>query len=289
MTEESKIIWSNLEKYSYMKIFLGNIINQRLAITDCEHGMLTACLLDEPSKPDLERLDHALQLGKSLCTNFKMIFGIGRLPQNPEQADGRIIDMLAEVKAFEFLYNWEFKDITYLRQKADTRTVDFTARINGDNYAIEVTRLGLPQSDTKKPVYLAKGSSPNQGILEWFLISGSDNVPKFKKTIAAAIENEYRQVEEFCLKQSGVWKGIVIISVGRDYFVTKYARRDLDMFPNRIRETVKDVWNMLKENQKSSYQYLHHVAVILGKTLDKVLIHPEFVSTRNGHLRPNSP
>lgn len=282
--ETKKLVNSNLSRYPLIKKYLGPIIKRRSAINLPEKGALTSSLLDynEWSEKDLERLEHALQIGEtSHCQDFKRIFKIGRLPEVQEIADGRIIDMLAEVKAFEFLCNHGFNETTYCKQKSNTRVVDFTTKKNGDNYAVEVTRLGLPKSNRKKPRYIVKDSIPSHNIPglrelagEWFLISGKENIPRIIETIRGAIENEYPQIEGFCRLQGGIWKGMLIISTGRDYFVlNEYARTEFEITPSAVKEALEQVWNSLKK-VREDYKCLHHIVVTMGKDLRKAITYP---------------
>jgi hypothetical protein len=277
MTLKERVM-NNLSEYAYTKKYLGNIIEQRLTIEDCEHGMLTAQLLDEHYKSDLQRLEDALKLGESNCESFKRIFHIGKLPQAQDIADARILDMLAEVRTIEFLRANNFTHINYLLQKGNSSTVDFTTRMDNDIFAIEVTRIGLPQSTKKKGIFLAEDTERirlgnDEHDVTWFLISGSDNLPQFKRTIGDAIDAKYPQIKQFCQTRNGTYKGVIAISFGRDYFVTKSARRDLTMFPERIKEVTETIW----QKQKNAYDYLDYVIFLLGKNLDKAFVYPDLL------------
>jgi hypothetical protein len=267
---------NNLSEYDYIKKYLGNIIEQRLAIEDYEHGMLTAQLLDEHYKSDLQRLQDALKLGESNCGSFKRIFHIGKLPQAQDITDARILDMLAEVRTIEFLATNNFENINYLLQKGNGSTVDFSSRRYKDIFAIEVTRIGLPQSPKKKGIVLAEDTTRirlrnGEHDITWFLISGRDNLPQFRKTIGDAIDAKYSQIKQFCQTRKETYKGVIAISFGRDYFVTKNARRDLTMFPDRIKEVTETIW----KEQKNAYDYLDYVIFLLGKKLDKAFVYPD--------------
>jgi hypothetical protein len=61
------------------------------------------------------------------------------LPNQDRGIDSEIINILAEVKAFECLHKNGFRDITKMKRKKDAKTVDFTAKRNNQHYAIEVT------------------------------------------------------------------------------------------------------------------------------------------------------
>jgi hypothetical protein len=281
VTQEATIM-SNLSCYPLIERFLGGIVRQRLGIEGYKNGMLTAQLLDEHSKSDLQTLEHALKLGELNCASFKEIFNIGKLPKDRKIADARILDMLAEVRTIEFLTATDCKNTAHLRQKSTSSTVDFITHIGSDIYAVEVTRVGLPISDKKKSNLIAPYSERrrigNQEInLTWFLITDKDNLPVFKKVVSEAIDAEYPQIKQFCQKQNKSLKGMLAISLGRDYFVTNYARRDLSMFPRQIKETVEMIW----QEKKNAYKYLDYVIFLVGKKLDKAFIYPNLVESLN--------
>lgn len=271
--KEAEIIKSNLANYPLIEKFLGNIIEQRLAVECYEYGMLTAQLLDgEPSKPDLDRLEQVLKLGEEAnCMDFKLVFQERELPNKDRLIDSEIINILAEVKAFEFLHKHSFRDVTKIKRKKDAKTVDFTAKRNSQNYAVEVTRLGLARSDKKKPK-LDKLSRP-----PWLTIIYSKE-PQNKRRIAEDIYDEvidkYPQIREFCQRQIGIWKGMLVISNGRDYFVAgRYENKLYELQPSTVREILKQEWKLLKEGQE--YKYLHHILITMGKDLGKAIIYPE--------------
>jgi hypothetical protein len=266
MIARDKII-SNLEKYQLIKKYLRGIIEERLSTNDYHLGILTGSLLDnsvDNNRTDLESLNYILEMGEKHCIDFRKIFQISLPPDNP---DSRIIDMLAEVRAFEFLFNTSFEDISYLPQKAVSATVDFTADKNRNHYAIEVTRLGLPQSEKKKPKYEEKNNL-------FSMIIGKDNYPKWEQTINDAIENEYKQVKRFCQAKRGTWNGVIFISRGRDYFVHKDTRGDMYL-PKTLKVIVQDVFNNLKE--ANQYKYLQHLILAFGKQESQILTCPSFI------------
>ncbi len=285
MKEDAEIIKSSLDKYPLIKKYFGKIIEQRLAINDYEYGMLTAQLLDEHSKLDLERLEDALELGeKNQCTNFEAIFHERALPED-KSIDGEIINLLAEVRAFEFLHWQGFRDIAKIKRKQGARTVDFTAKRNNDNYAAEVVRLGLAQADRKKPKHMVEDNLIRHTISgedklvgevvgNWFISSGEQNIPRIIETIRDTITNKYPQIKNFCQTQGGDWKGMLIISTGCDYFVmNKYAKTEFEVTPKAVEEAVRKLWNLLDKDQVDR-KYLYHLVIATGKDLDKTIIHP---------------
>ena len=282
MTRKERVI-SNLSQYPHIGKFLGNAIRKRLEIRGYTRGILTAHLLDdELSKKDLERLEQVLQLGEKHCIDFRRIFREMNLPNKDLAIDGEIINTLAEVKAFEFLYSNQFEMVKKIR-RTQKRTVDFFAVKKGMNYAVEVTRLGLAQTDRKKPVYLVKDKIPPHNIPgirelvgEFFLISGKDNISRIIEAIRDTINKKLPQMKDFCQIQGDNWNGILIISTGRDYFVVnKYTKTEFEMHPNAVEEALKKVWGLLIE-ERGDFNYLHHVVITIGKDLGKEIIYPRF-------------
>ncbi len=275
---------SNLNQYKYIDKFLGDIIRKRMTIKGFTRGMLTAHLLDsnESTKSDLDKLEHILQIGNSCCEGFNFIFEESKLSNKDVAIDGEIINILAEVKAFEILSHNGFKKIKKIKRSKITKTVDFTAKINGQNYAVEVTRLGIAQANRKKPVYLIKDKiHPHNmpGIRElegeFFITSGKDNIPRTEETIRDAINNKFSQLKGFCKTQDGNWKGIIVISTGRDYFVmNKYANTEFEMHPNSVREALKNVWNLLNK-EHGNFKYLQHIVITIDKDLSRTIIYPD--------------
>ena len=272
MTQDVELINSNLQKYPFIKYYLKDIINQRLNIECYERGMLTAQLLEsESSKRDLTRLEDVLKVGEAYCIDFKSIFDEINLPNKSKYIDSEIINMLAEVKAFEFLHRHGFRDIARVKRKKGTKTVDFTAKRNRQNYAVEVTRLGLASSERKQP-QLEESSSPP------FLAVIASERPQNTKRIAEDISDEvidkYPQVREFCQRQNGAWKGILVISNGRDYFAAStYENKLYELEPSTIRRILKQEWKSLEEGKR--HECLHHILITMGKDLKKAAIYPE--------------
>lgn len=272
MTQDAEIIKSNLEKYLFIRKFFGDIVDQRLKIEGYEYGMLTAHLFDlnEHTKSDLDKLELVLQFGNSCCKEFNLVFQERILPQNPKTVDGEIINILAEVKTFELLCHYGFRDISKIKREKATKTVDFTAKRNGQNYAVEVTRLGLAKSDRKKPKLDKLSKSSLLTIID-------SKEPKNRSRIAEDIYDEiidkYPQIKEFCQRETGVWKGMLIISNGRDYFVAgRYENKLYELQPRTVAQVLKQEWESLKQWQE--YECLHHIVITMGKDIDKVIIHP---------------
>ncbi len=269
MTRKERIK-SNLSQYAYIKKFLGNAIRRRLEIRGYTRGMLTTHLLDgEPSRTDLVRLEDVLRLGEKHCTEFKRIFRERELPNRDLAIDGEIVNTLAEVKAFEVLYRSHFEDIKKIKP-TQLKTVDFTATQKGQNYAVEVMRFGLTQSKKKELRYL---TNVENSTLIVQLINGQDNIPIFRNIIRYAIQKKYPQIKDFCQRQQGQWKGILLLSIGRDYFTAnKYANNPFNLTPSSTLHALQAEWDSI--TQDTQYEYFKNAIITIGKDLDKVIVYP---------------
>ena len=277
MVQESETIKSTLESYPFIKKFLGKIIHQRLGIECYTHGMLTANLLLN-DEVNLKRLECILKLGDSHCKDFKRIFGGKGLSKVSKIADGQIIDLLAEVKAFEFLHSRGFKNIANVKRLTGARTVDFTAQANGEDYAIEVTRLGLAQSEKKQPAHayevdtISYAKCEDANGFRVTMITEGLNVCRLTREISDAIGNKYAQMNDFCQKKGGGWKGIIFISSGRDYFLMgKYENKKYEITPNKdFQAALAEIWKELK----GQASWLSQIVITRGKDLTKAIMFP---------------
>lgn len=284
MIKEGEMIESNLGKYPLMKGLLGDIVKKRLGLKCYTYGALTANLLESDSeltKCDLEKLEIVLQFGSSCCKDFQLIFQGVNLSQ--EDADAKILDMLAEVKAFEFLCRHGFEDITRVNRQQGLKTVDFTAKRNSHNYAVEVTRLGLAQSDKKQPRYAYKEGTIDRTVeceaadgYEISMITKGQNIERLENEINDAIGHKYPQIIEFCERQNDTLRGILFISDGRSYFAAgKYENKDYEQTHQEdFANALQRVWQSLKTERRDTY--LHHLVIARGKDLAKAIVYPIF-------------
>jgi len=181
------------------------------------------------------------------------------------------MNMLAEVKAFEYLYEQSFTGIAKLRQQPDRRTVDFIAMRNSQRYAVEVTRLGLAQAKRKKPEYDKLSKPPFLYIID---SKQPRNITRIEEDIYDKIIDKYPQIREFCLNSTGKWKGVLLVSNGRDYFVARrYGNKEYELQPRTVGKVLTRVWKALHES-KVQYEYLHHIVVTMGKDLEKAIAFP---------------
>jgi len=278
----AEMIEHNLKGYPHIAECLGRIIKQRLGIECFTHGALTANLLenDGTTPLDLTRLDTVLQFGKGCCKNFDAIFSEDSLSLY-QDADAKILDLLAEVKAFEFLCAYGFRDITKETRTSEARTVDFIASRGEQTYAVEVTRLGIMQSDRKQPVFdeqistLTYADCEDADGLEISIISNQGiNTDRLEEEIYDASNTKYDQMRDFCLTKTGNWKGLLFLSSGRDYFVAgRFENQNFEITPKRdFLEALGRVRRCLINEDRVNY--LHYWVITRGKDLQKAIVFP---------------
>ena len=276
--DDTTTILNNLSKYTFIAKYLGSIIRQRLNIVCFRYGALTANLL-ENNDANLERLNTILNFGEKRCENFRHIFSGRSLPKSPQSADAQVVDILSEVKAFEFLMDSGFCDIANVR-RTSAKTVDFTANKEGLDYAIEVTRLGISISTEKQPVYnyamstLTFEECENASGFEVGIMFEGSNVERLIKEISDAIDRKFTQLREFISRQKGYRKGLIFISSGRDYFVgRRYENKSYEMIPTSdFLSALKEVWQFIIAEKRN--RYLHHIVLTRGKDLRHAIICP---------------
>jgi len=266
--------------YPYIDEFLGEIIEQRLKTLGYENGVLTSQLLTAARKApvhnkdeyledeelesesfeldsDLYNLEETLGYGEEHCKGFNLIFQNINLAQY-QDADTRIMEILAQVKAFEFLSKLGFRHTTKVDQQQNKLPVDFVAYKSPEYYAIVVTRLYSAQ-------YIEDHRTGHD----------SDYVIKVLKTdINNAINQKCQQMEEFCRSRVGIHRGIVFISSGRDYFGNKKHENRLYGLPLiKIIPVLNKEWVARKGGQER-YKYLHHIVITTGRNVRKAIIYP---------------
>jgi len=252
---------TRLNEYPLLKQYFGPVLKKpagKVIQSSDEQNILVATLSDPSpeSKHNLEQLERVLKLGKTKCQDFGCIFRrVKNLSvTNPCKANEAIHDVIVEVEAFEYLHNHKFTKITRLGESPQC-TVDFAAHRSGNTYAIEATRLGVPESQHKqvKPFFkhaVSKG------------LSGVDAHEPFVYSLLSKTKAEYAQLDRFCKARRDGYRGIVVVSVGRRFFVSKHTRDEFSMLPNTAENALAEVWHKLRLND--SCPYLHHLVFIVG-------------------------
>lgn len=103
---------------------------------------------NDETKRQIKELERTLKDGKANCPDFSDIFN-GNAGADSDTANAQILDKLAEVEVYRWLRARGFNSMHKLPE-ANKKTVDFVGELEKTSYGIEVTRLGMPQSDQKK-------------------------------------------------------------------------------------------------------------------------------------------
>ena len=175
----------------------------------------------EEREPNLERLDHHLDVASRVCGNFQSLFSEKRgLGNNVEKANEAIFDKLAEIRAIVGLHRLGFKNIKF------AKTPDLLATLKGMGFLIEVTRLGASLGKRSKVWDLGIGSVES-GIPMGMQVSGGKSVGTLSGAIYSKIEDKYPQLKKSIHKADGM---IVWISLGRDYLTAgRYELPDVGL------------------------------------------------------------
>lgn len=268
------IVECELNKYPLVRKYFYPLIRKVLQASDAEQNILIGLLSDSApqSKENLKQLENVLELGDSSCENFKKIFHDVKKP-SMDDTNKAIHDMLAEIEAFEYLHNQKFTNIAYIPPNALLSSPDFTAYRNTRQYAIEASRLGRPQSQHKrvKPFFSTNLSSNGAAIKA---LSSAEAKQPFIDTLLTKINREYsQQVEPFCRVKKGC-RGIVLVSTGRRFFISRWTRDEFGMLPMTAKNALLRVWQELKMNNHCPY--LYHIVFIVKRNL--TYIYPDFLS-----------
>jgi hypothetical protein len=260
------IVECELNKYPLVKKYFHPLIKKALQALDTEQNILIRLLSDpaSESKENLKQLENVLELGNSNCQNFKKIFHDVKRP-SMDDTNKAIHDVLAEIETFEYLHNQKFTNIAYIPPNALLSSPDFTAYRNTRQYAIEASRLGQPQSQHKrvKPFFSNK----------WIkALSSAEAKQPFIDTLLTKIKREYsQQVEPFCRVKKGC-RGIVLVSTGTRFFISRWTRDEFGMLPMTAKNALLRVWQELKMNNHCPY--LYHIVFIVKRNL--TYTHPDF-------------
>jgi len=278
--------------YPYINKFLGEIIEQRLTSSNYEDSILISRLLKTPRRlatlkkeeqvgdedfnyeveyyenedyvaegfkldSGLYSLNKTLSYGKEYCEGFNLIFQNINFSKYQE-ADTRITEILAQVKAFEWLSKLGFRNITTIDTLQRRLQVDYVARKPPDYYAILVTRL-----------YSAKYAE--ERLSEY----GQQHVTRLLATdITYAINQKYPQLKEFCKNNIGINKGILFMSSGRDYFGNRKCENTLyGLQQAKVFVVLNKEWRKRKEGREN-YKYLHHIVITTGRNVWNAIIYP---------------
>jgi len=202
-------------------------------------------------------LDDTLSHGRKHCESFDCIFH-NINSSKPQEIDNRITEMLVQVKAFEFLSKWGFRQITAVESKQSRTQIGFTGNMYKVAYALVATRL-----------YSAKHIEEHTAEYGERYLKSS-----LKNDITHAIDQKYPQLLEVYRTCFGVDKGIIFISSGRDYFGHIKLENSLyGLQPNKIHGVLNSAWTARKPGNKSR-KYLHHIVITKGRAVENSVVYP---------------
>jgi hypothetical protein len=255
------VVKTELDKYPSIKKYFGSLVEKALQEPNPAANVLVALLSDPAveTKKNMAQLESVLRVGDSDCEYFNDIFSrIAKLDicdlQDANEVSNVILDILAEVEGFGYLHDQSFTHIAYVLPTPAQSTPDFTAFKEGQLYAVEVSRLALPQSQRKKV-------KPFVSTPSFVGLSGKNAREPFVNSLLAKIKAEYSQhIEPFCRAQSNSCYGIVIVSTGRGFFSSRWARKDFWILPEASKKAVPRVWHEL--HICGNYSHLYSIVFI---------------------------
>ena len=222
----------------------------------------------EEREPNLERLDHHLDIASVVCKNFPSVFseksGLGR---NVKEVNATIFDKLAEIRSIVGLHRLGFKDIQFIEHP------DFCAKLDGQSFLVEVTRFGYSMGK-RADVWDSDTTESESGIRTKQMYGGerSKSVEVISEAIYHKIVDECKQFRNSKYQSDG-W--IVWISTGRDYltvpdYVMEYTE-PLPVMPN-AKIALDSAMKSIRET--GTYTRLSYTVLSHGRD-DDDLISPE--------------
>lgn len=215
-------------------------------------------LLSDPesvSGISVSDLEKTLTDGLSTCENFGDIFKISP-SSSIDVKNGQLIDIFAEIEAFRWLRLKEFKDLKKLKPKRVggvwQKTVDYVCKRDGKDFAVEVTRLGVPTSHVKivKP-YSSQYANLGDGIVVPMIMYTSDTAyEEIENTLSDAAIVKLTQIVEFFSNQPTNYQGLIMISTGHGIMSSrKNTRAEVGALPRTYREALYEVWKVLSPQE----------------------------------------
>lgn len=243
---------------------IGNPDDYRVIIGELEK--IEGGTAQEEHDQNLKRLDCHLDIASISCRNFESVFSEkSSLGSDIHEANARILDKLAEIRAIVGLYRFGFKDIEFIKSP------DFLAVSGSKKFLIEVTRLGA-STGKRSDVWDWQLGSLELGIHMGVMVGEGKSNEALSDAIYREVEGKCQQLRK-SNKQSDGW--IVWISLGRDYLtaglyelpsVGTWVKMSI---PKRALETAV---RQIKDARL--YINLSHVVLSLGRD-NEDLVSPE--------------
>jgi hypothetical protein len=241
-----------LDSNPHIRKFLSKWVDLGFSEPVLGKNILLDLLSDKP-KCAIEELERVLKSGKSCCQGFKEIFR-GNPSSDSRINDNQVLDRLAEVEAFHWLSGHGFTQVCKLSESSQ-KMVDFSCYLDGLGYGVEVTRLGIPNSERKKVSPFAQGAC-------WQIFDGKTAAQKIETSIWEAIMNKLPQLKEFGTRNPA-YKLMLVISTGHRFLLShKVVRGDARPLPRTWRDSLESAWTCL-DNEKRIV--VTHVLLIDGR------------------------
>ena len=213
---------------------------------------------------DLGRLDCHLCIARKVCGDFESVFSERlQLGTDLHEANARILDKLAEIRAIVGLHLLGFEGIRFIR------TPDLVATLEGKAFLVEVTRLGA-STGKRADVWDWESGSIASGAHVGMEASGGRSVRTLFDAIYREIEGKYPQFKKSKCQADG---RIVWISLGRDYLTAgRYELPDVGL-QVRMSNPERALELALREIKGTGgYPGLSHVVLSRGRDhIDLVL------------------
>ncbi len=218
----------------------------------------------------LRRLDDHIGVASEVCTRFDfLIKEKSVLPPDIDEANKTVLDKLSEVRAVVGLARLDFRGIRF------AGTPDFTASKDGQQAAIEVTRLGRSQGK-RSDVWDCEDGAPDLESLEevgyhvGLMSSGGKVEDALSEAIYREIEEKYRQIRD----AEGADLRMIWISLGRDYLTcNKYELEGMGTFKGMPRTAAKTVALAVQSHRAAGLcELLTHVVLCPGRDLQDMLL-----------------
>ena len=225
---------------------------------------------DSAGRETLRRLDDHIRVASEVCTGFDSLTKEKSvLPPDIDEANKTVLDKLSEVRAVVGLARLDFRGIRF------AGTPDFTASKDGQQAAIEVTRLGRSQGK-RSDVWDYEAGAPDLESLEEVgyhvgLMSGGGKVEDaLSEAIYREIEEKYRQIRD----AEGADLRMIWISLGRDYLTcNQYELEGMGLFKSMPRTAAQTVALAVQSHRAAGLcESLTHVVLCPGRDLQDMLL-----------------
>ena len=251
-----------LSSYPLISKWLGSWLEQLNGMGNPSDYRVILSEFEEQCSQDLKRLEEHLGLACKNCANFVSVFSEKQsLGEDINEANARILDKLAEIRAVIGLSRFGFKDIEFIG------TPDFAASSGNKRFLVEVTRLGASKGE-RADVW---DDTPS-GSVSVMYGDGKSN-ERLEYAIYHEAVYKYQQFKKPTIQSDG-W--IVWVSLGRDYLTA--GKYELPGVSTWVQMSIPErALNHALEQIRctGSYSNLSHVVLSLGRD-NKDLISPEF-------------